>query len=270
MKILVCCKEPARCQTMLQTLSLLALPKDSEICLLTVVPPGKPQDIAGAVVPAIAGWRLDSRIRQGNPIQEILAELETTSYDLIVLGWKHRRVTLGSVVGRLFRNLRLDVLLVQDPPESIDRVLICSGAERTSMRALEEGGRLLSGSSADITILHVMSQIAFSESSPGADLMQNADDAMRRRTREGVHLSQAMETLRRHGLTGNLHPVIRHGLVVDEVEAELRAGGHDLLILGSRLPEARGSWMDRFLEDVAWDLASRAPCSVLILRPDPD
>ena len=61
-------------------------------------------------------------------------------------------------------------------------------------------------------------------------------------------------------------PRLRHGLVVDEVLAEIRQAKHQLLVIGAHRPPIASDRLAPFLDDVADQLLTHAPCSVLIVR----
>jgi nucleotide-binding universal stress UspA family protein len=88
---------------------------------------------------------------------------------------------------------------------------------------------------------------------------------MEKKTSEGVHLREAVAILENSGARKPVLPILRHGLVLEQVTAELREGKYHLLVIGSHHVAGRSKLLEAFLEDVASELASEAPCSVLIV-----
>ena len=86
-------------------------------------------------------------------------------------------------------------------------------------------------------------------------------------TREGLHFQEAIRTMRSIGVTSEITPRLRHGLGVDEILAELVEGGYDLLVIGAHRRPGLTRWLEIMLDDVADQLLSHAPCSVLVVRP---
>jgi nucleotide-binding universal stress UspA family protein len=110
-----------------------------------------------------------------------------------------------------------------------------------------------------------MSQLALEVGSQADDLIDNAQTAIRRKTREGLHLAWAVDQVQNAGVITPVIPVLRHGLVLDQVVAELRDGKYDLLVIGSHHVSGRSRTLNAFLEYVASDLVSETSCSVLII-----
>jgi nucleotide-binding universal stress UspA family protein len=58
---------------------------------------------------------------------------------------------------------------------------------------------------------------------------------------------------------------MRHGLVVEQVLAELSRGHYDLLVVGAHHQPGQNRWLEILLDDVADRLLNHAPCSVLVV-----
>jgi nucleotide-binding universal stress UspA family protein len=267
MHVLVCCKEPNQADALLRPLIRLNLPSSSPVTLLTVT--GKSMELHPLAQPIPDGfaWPLVRKVRRGAVIAEILAEVAESKAELVVCGRSSHRAPLGSTTQRLIRACPVDLLLVRPIDRPLARALVCTGGETPSLATLRSAAAILNRTHIQVGILHVMSQIAFSNASPHADLVDTADTAMARGTHEGTHLRQATEAFAAAEFQGGVFPLLRHGLVVDEVLAELRQGKYDLLAIGSRPPRTTRRWSDLLMEDVGADLASRAQCSVLLIRP---
>jgi nucleotide-binding universal stress UspA family protein len=214
---------------------------------------------------------LQTKIVFGYPPETILAEVEAQPYDLVVVGAHGRRgltrFKTGSTTGRLARELHLPLLVARNVPDQVRRILICTGAEAPSMETLKVGAQLASHGPADLTLLHVMSQIALQPESTSDQLFDSAKEAMEGGTREGLHFQEAIRIMRSIGVTSKITPRLRHGLVVDEILAELEEGGYELLVIGAHRRPGLTRWLEIMLDDVADQLLSHAPCSVLVVRP---
>lgn len=213
------------------------------------------------------------RIRRGHPAEEILAEAEATSYDVVVVGARGRRgltrFRLGSTASRLAHHLPTSLLAVRHPPARFERLLTCVSSEAVGTDTLRMTGTLASTASARVTVLHVMSQVALSWESPAEDLADTAETAIARGSMEGLLLRQSLEAVRRAGPDVEASPRLRHGTVVDEVLNEIREADQQLLLIGAHRPPSTRSALAPFLDDVADQLLTNAPCSVLIVRAAP-
>lgn len=210
------------------------------------------------------------RIRQGNSYEQILEEALERAYDLVVVGGggQHHGLLhfkVGSTTSKLARKLHTHFLVVRNVPDQVQKVLVCTGAEALAVDTMRVGGKMLSGLSADFSVLHVMSQISLKPGSIPEELIATAETAIQKKTREGLHLSRAIKQLTQAGISGTITPRLRHGLVVDEVLAEVRQGDYDLMVVGAHYQPGQNRWLGILLDDITDQLLNQAPCSVLII-----
>jgi nucleotide-binding universal stress UspA family protein len=210
------------------------------------------------------------QLRYGSPTEQIKKESEEAEYDLIAIGasGKARGISvfrIGTTAHKLARLLTTPLLVARAVPDKIGRVLICTGGETSSLENVKQAGKFLANVKVEINLLHVMSQVAMRLDSPAQDLIDTAETAIERHTREGRHLEQAVGLLRDAGVSGSIHPGLRHGLVVEEVLSELNEGKYDLLVVGGHYHRGKSHWFEILLEDISGQLADQAPCSVLIV-----
>lgn len=260
-------------ETILRALRLIP---GAELDVLGVLEPGHaPASLEPALrsmVERLAGEGIAAQalLRRGHAAEQILQQTEETPYDLVTTGAHgHRGLTrflLGSTSGRLARHLSTSLLISRRPPKTVERILICSSGEEAALATLETGARIAAVAAAEVTLLHVMSQVALTWESPSEDLTDTAESAIARNSREGAHLRQALARLMSAGPGIEPKPVLRHGLVVDEVLDQIRSGGAQLLVIGAhRIPETSRAY-GPLLDDIADQLLTHAPCSVMIAR----
>jgi nucleotide-binding universal stress UspA family protein len=211
-----------------------------------------------------------SLLRVGSPVQEILAEAERGNFDLIVIGahTRHRLAELfvGSTASRLAKQTRRPVLVVKQPRETIQRVLVCTGGEAPGEFCAQWGGRVAAWTGASVTILHVMSQIAFGMKSKLDELDDTAEEAISQGTREGQHLQRAIQLAREAGGEGAVKAKIRHGLVLDEILEEVEAGDYDLVAIGAHYVPGNDPLRGLLLDDIADQIVNQCPRNVLVVR----
>jgi nucleotide-binding universal stress UspA family protein len=211
-----------------------------------------------------------SEICFGPPADQILMRTEQQHYHLIAIGERGHHQGLALLrrsfnINRLTRKLHTPLLVARKVPRSIQSILICTGAEAPSVNTIREGGRLVANSGSKIALLHVMSQVALTPASLRADLMDTAKSAIKRKTREGLHLLDAIELLQKVGVHSEVKAVLRHGLVVEEVLKEIEEKGCDLLVIGAHQTPDENRWLEFLLDDIAGRLLARCPCSVLVI-----
>jgi nucleotide-binding universal stress UspA family protein len=203
-----------------------------------------------------AGFSVSTKIRHGDPIEEIISEALEHPYDLVVVGGGGNQIgllhpTVGSTTGKLARKLHTHFLVVRNIPEQIGKVLFCTGAEAPASETMSLGGNWISKTSAQLGLLHV---IQAGRSSATADGEQK-DQLIEKSTKQ----------LRDAGVTGVIEPRIRQGLVVDEVLLELAEGKYQLLVVGSHYQPGQDRWQGTLLDDITDQLLNRSTCSVLII-----
>jgi len=259
-------------------LRLLQLPPDTAATLLAVGGgrrTGKLEASLGAMQQMLEaqGFHPGRLIRRGPLSREILEAAEQGGHDLVLIGAPPRqgllRSRLTASACELSDRLMAPLLIARRVPERPGRMLLCTSAERPAQETLRRGGALLRLLPAAATLVHVMSQVALDPDSPLEDLRLSAEQAMAKRTREGAHLAEAMGWLREAGLTGEITPRLRHGLVVEEILQELEEEEYALLVLGAHSPAGRGRLLEALLDDITDQLIVKSPCSVLVVWHDP-
>jgi nucleotide-binding universal stress UspA family protein len=194
----------------------------------------------GAELQAI-GVEHETQVRRGLAAEQILDEAAAWQADLIVIGHLGRRgrtrFSMGGTAARIVQYAPRSVLLVKEARPALRRILACTGGGRPGLRDVETAGQLAAQTGAQVTVLHVMSQVALTEKGYRPELEAPAADLIGRRTREGEHLSIALQTLQTLGV--NCAAKVRHGLVVDEIIAETRDGNYDLLVIGAHATKMR-------------------------------
>ncbi len=226
------------------------------------------------------------KVRIGHADEEILDEASSGVYDLIILGTQGRRgitrFLLGSTAERVLRHAETAVLLVQGQRERLERVLVCTAGGVPGLAVVRTGGRVARLASAEVTVLHVMSQMPASPVLPEAgalsvmpqtpapaklspahleDLQAQAEELMAHRTPEGIHLEEALRILSDLGVTARAQ--VRHGLVVDEIRAEACEGDYDLVVVGAQVVQG---WMRFLLNNVGQQIIDCVGRPVLVAR----
>jgi len=234
-----------------------------------------------AAAQALLAAPAEVRRRPEPRAEALLAESAEGGYDVIVAGSRGRRglrrLALGSMAAQLARDARVPVLLVKGPPRPISaggRVLACTSGGTRGERAIRWGGRLARWLGAELTVLHVMSQLALSAEAPLEQLNETAEEAIIRQTREGQHLASALELARAQdgGAAVEVRPKLRHGLVLDEIVAEAREGDYELVVIGGHptpdAPAGLGPVRPTLLEDMADHVISALRRPVFVVKGD--
>ncbi len=195
---------------------------------------------------------LEERTGAGPAERAIGAAVAAGGFGLVVVPPAGRnalqRMLRGSRVARVVRAVDAAVLVARRPPGRLERILaVVSGGAGTRL-VIEAALRLERATGAVATFLHVASEVTLPyapEAAAAPQAPRVSPEAAARALLEGL------------GRT----PLVREGLVVEEVLGELENGAYDLLVVGA--PPESGGWAR---EDVAERLLLASGASVLIAR----
>jgi len=254
---------------------LAALPLwDCTLSILTVVKDGGVRDGEAALASArealshsTAG--LETEVRFGNPMEQILHAAEEHPTDLIVLGASGHtalaRFFVGSVAERVARHAPCSVLVARDLRAGLRRVILGLDQSESSLAAAEWLARLPLPPECEVRLLtlipnlRLIAQEHFALMPPLAEQGTTLDDWMRQGADH--RMQQALDLFREGGKQA-----------VTEVRSADAAAGlldaaHDqdagLLVLGSH----GAGPVERFLlGSVSEKVLRHAPCSVLVVK----
>lgn len=296
-------------QAAVDLLNTLPLSPESHLHLLAVMPPQRithHERLAQAL--EMAAERLKTRfpyvqtqIKAGTPAESITNLAEEMSVDLIILGAKGLRATLGILLGGVVQQVveysRRPVLVVRTVPAPeqllFRRALLVTDGSVFSQRAVD----YLAGSSCserppgfgrapcglplpadtEVHLMHVLPPLASPEISlrtwavgPEAlypTLLPQAELEAIQKEEERLGqeiLEQAVAQLKHSGIDPQrLHPVLRHGDAATEILAYAKQERINLIICGSRGLSQVTGWL---LGSVSRKLVHYAECSVLIVK----
>lgn len=250
----------------------LALRTHSTITLLTVIRHPKERRQAEAILTRAAtlaaqkGVKAKKQIRNGQTTAlEIVAEASEGNYDLIVVGERpaHKLLKrlLGPTVERIITHMPCPVLIARPHTQQLNRLLLCEGGRSPSLldRFVSQIRPLLEAAE-ELTVLHVMSQMAAAPGISGWELEADANELMAQHTHEGALFEHNISSMA--GLPVHLQTKVRHGLVVSEILAEAQDGKHDLIVIGAH----HGNMWERFLlDDLAHQIMTKSNTSILII-----
>lgn len=209
---------------------------------------------------------LQTRIRAGHLFEQIEAEVEAGNYDLVIVGerFKNRLLQILAVSSpeEMVTYLPCPVLIARGQPRPIRRVLLCEGGRTPLLlNILIDRLPLLLKHVDELTVLHVMSQIAAGPGVAGWELRAEADELMEKHTPEGSLLEEGLARLEQ--LNVRPEAKVRHGLVVREILDEAHSGDYDLVVIGAH--PATG-WQRYLLDDLAREIIDQVDRPLLVIK----
>ena len=271
MKILICSDGKPAADNATRIGGLLAGPSRAEATLLGIAEkPSDERPLRDALEAQAQSLRADGVapeivVRAGEPVRQILNQTSTATYDLVVIG--ARRTGRKGLYWRSEKTY--EVIKAIPPPviaaigdcNRLKRFLVCTGGKEFIEEAVQLTGKVAAAVGASVTLLHVMAE----PPAIYADLVRLEEDVDRllgSRSELGLNLHRQKEELERLGVPAEVR--VRHGIVIDQVFAEVRQGDHDLIVTGSS--QARGMLQHYIMGDLTRSILNRANCSVLVAR----
>src|SRR5207253_4463207 len=173
----------------------------------------------------------DIIVQSGEPVRQIADQTSKISYDLVVIGARWT-----GAVGHYWRSEKTyEVIKTVQPPvlvaigerKQLRRFLVCTGGKEFIEPAVQFTGKLAAAVKASVTLLHVMAE----PPAMYADLVrleENVDQLLQSKSELGTNLRRQKRELDRLGVSAEVH--LRHGIVIDQVFEEVRAGNYDLIV----------------------------------------
>jgi sulfate transport system ATP-binding protein len=163
---------------------------------------------------------LDARSAAGPAEVAVAEEADRREHDLVVLGFPPK--TGIELAERMLQAGDHHLLLVPTERATLSRVLICVAVGEPGKEDVLFAGRLVRHLGAQATVLKVL---------PEGEDSEEAEALVER------FLAASVRTLNRLGVPAETR--IRRGAVAAEILAEMKEGGHDLLVLGAPLGDRR-------------------------------
>jgi nucleotide-binding universal stress UspA family protein len=271
MKILICSDGTSSAETAIHLGGLLGGPLKAQTALLGIAETSRDEHPLREALHTQAGSLQGLAISQniivqfGDPVRQIVDETSKNSYDLVVIGARSTGAT-----GHYWRSEKTyEVIKAIQPPvlvaigecKSLKRFLVCTGGKEFIEQAVQFTGKIAAAVGASVTLLHVMAE----PPAMYADLVrleENVDQLLESKSELGTNLRRQRRELERLGVSTEVR--LRHGIVIDQVFEEVRAGDYDLIVTGTS--QARGLLRHYIMGDLTRSILNRANCPVLVAR----
>jgi nucleotide-binding universal stress UspA family protein len=222
------------------------------------------------------GIQTSTELLLGYPAEKVIEYADQYHPDLIVMGAKGLRATLGILVGGVAQQVveysQWPVLIVRAPYHGLRRLLLVTDGSSYSQRAVDVLGQFPLPSGIDIRVMHVMSPpphaVFLADSSRlgigTPPLLQDeriaAAQAIEERESQDL-LARTLGALQAFGLQAT--SVLKRGDAATEIIHYAQDQQIDLIVAGSRgLSQVKG-WL---VGSVSRKLVHYAGCSVMIVK----
>src|ERR1051325_2899167 len=204
-------------------------------------------------------------LRTGEPIREILHQVNSKYYDLTIIGAERKESS-----GLYWRTLKSydvikaipsPVLLATGVCETLKRFVVCTGGKNYIDAAVDLTGKVAAAVGASVTLLHIVAE----PPAIYADLVRLEEDVtqlLQSGSELGGNLLAQKKSLERLGVPTEIR--VRHGFVLNQVFAQVHEGNHDLIVTGS---SRTGGFFGHFIMgDLTRRIVNRASVPVLVAR----
>jgi len=271
-------------QSAVELIRGLSLPPKTRVMVLRVFTPGQ---ISG--IPEFenslektrhqfldGGIKAETELILGSAAEKIIEMAQNRKSDMIVLGAKGLRATLGILLGGVAQQVveyaHCPVLLVRAPYQGLKRILFVTDGSSYSQQAARYLGKFPLPANVDVQVMHVMPPLMSpltmepylgSWRTIYVPLPVPDEAASQSKQEHAGHalLKRTCELLQRHGISST--PVLCRGDAATEIIEYVKTNKIDLIVAGSRgLSEFQGWWMG----SVSRKLVHYSNCSVLIVK----
>ena len=274
MKILVCSDGTSSAETAIHLGGLLGGALKAQIALLGIAETSSDeQPLRNALqkqaeLLSACGISADIIVESGEPVRQIADQTSKTSYDLVIIGARWIGATghywRSEKTYEVIKTIQPAVLVAIGECKHLKRFLVCTGGKEFIEQAVQFTGKLASAVNASVTLLHVMAE----PPALYADLVrleENVDQLLTSKSELGTNLRRQKRELERLGVSAEVR--LRHGIVIDQVFEEVRAGDYDLIVTGTS--QARGLLRHYIMGDLTRSILNHANCPVLVARAGP-
>ena len=271
MKILICSDGMPASENAIELATLLARPLKAEVTLLGIAEKSSDERPLRETLERQAqslrtqSARPDIVVSAGDPVRQILDQTSKNGYDLVLVGarwigatghyWRSERTY------EVIKAIQPAVLVAIGERKQLKRFLVCTGGKEFIEHAVQFTGKIAAALGASVTLLHVMAE-------PPAiylnlvQLEENVDRLLQSKSELGTNLRRQKRDLEHLAVPAEVR--LRHGIVIDQVFEEVRAGDYDLIVTGTS--QARGLLGHYIMGDLTRSILNGANCPVLVAR----
>ncbi|MGI9113749.1 MAG: universal stress protein [Chthoniobacterales bacterium] len=273
MRILICSDGSETANQPTRLGALVAGPAQADVTLLGIA------ENAEAATPLRAALKEEAELlqraaiepeiteRTGEPIEEIMQQTRASDYDLVVIGARTKRRTglywRSPRTYGVIKSIAPPVLLATGDCERLSSFLVCTGGKKYIEAAVQLTGEIAAALGAKVTLLHVMAEPPAMYAAL-AEAEENVESLLASGSELGQNLRAQKERLENLGAPTEVR--VRHGNVLEQVFAEQRAGGHDLIVTGSS--RSSGALQNYIMGDLTRGIVNRTNCPVLVARSE--
>jgi nucleotide-binding universal stress UspA family protein len=271
MKILFCSDGSSQAENAVRFGALIAAACQAETSILGIIEKVGQEDAVLKTLrraqDILKEYHLNAELitKAGRPVTEIIKRTQEAKYDLVVIG-ATRKGTRGPLcmsarAYKIIESVEPPVLVVIGERTALRSMLLCTGGTRQADATVQFAGEIARRVNATVCLLHVLAETP----AVYANLMPSEEDVvqlLQSSSKLGRSLRRQKELLEKLAVPCQVE--LRHGLVLDELLAELQRTEYDLVVSGSS--PARDRLRTYVMGNVTREIVNRAELPVLVVR----
>jgi len=273
MKILICSDGSERSRRAISFAAIIAAAAKAETTILGVTQNQREEARLREILLEerreleVAGVRVETAVKSGDPVTEIVQWTRGQAYDLVVIGAERRgalefflpSAKAHSITEAIFP----PVLVVPCERRQLKRILICSGGGPYIENAVSFTSKIAKDLAAEITLLNVVPE---PPAMHGTLYRRQADVEALLKSGSALarNLLNEKKIIEEAGVQATIR--IGHGIVTDQILAEVGRGDHDLVVAGSWA--IRDRWRSYAIGNITREIVNRTDRPVLVIRSD--
>ena len=273
MKILICSDGSERSRRAISFAAIIAAAAKAETTILGVTQNQREEARLREILLEerreleVAGVRVETAVKSGDPVTEIVQWNRGRAYDLVAIGAERRgalefflpSATAHSITEAIFP----PVLVVPCERRQLKRILICSGGGPYIENAVSFTSKIAKDLAAEITLLNVVPE---PPAMHGTLYRRQADVEALLKSGSALarNLLNEKKIIEEAGVQATIR--IGHGIVIDQILAEVARGDHDLVVAGSWA--TRDRWRSYAIGNITREIVNRTDRPVLVIRSD--
>ncbi len=283
-KILLADDGSEHAQAAVKMLQALPLPPKSRVRVLRVFPPGQTFAV-GQMERSLERTKTqlleseiiaDADLQLGYPAQKIVETVKETKPDLVILGAKGLRATLGILLGGVAQQVveyaPCPVLVVRAPFKGLHRILLVTDGSLYSQRAARFLGKFPLPEGVEVQVMNVLPppiqpviiEPYFGGRETFVPLRTPEEETALQQKQESegqALLERTRNLLLKNGVAST--PVLKRGDAATEIIEYVAHNNIDLIVAGSRGLSRFQGWL---MGSVSRKLVHYSNCSVLVVK----
>ncbi|MDH5607698.1 MAG: universal stress protein [Anaerolineae bacterium] len=207
---------------------------------------------------------IEVKLRQGDPMQEFLAEVRDEEYDFVLVESRRRQRYFPSrqrvLVEKLIKKSPISVMLVRHGNIKLEKILVCTGGQDFSLPVVKASAALAGAAGVGVTLFYVGHNIPKMYLGIGMK-EETIADVMASNTPLSQHIAKSLKIFEEQGVKSDVD--LCTGLVDEEIISHASSGDYDMIVMGGA---ERVKLIGVLMSDISHEVIHRAKSAVFLVK----